>query len=205
MALRQRPDGRWQAVVSVRVDGKVVRHTKLAPKGAGVREAKRLEDQIRGELATRRRTAMAERRSTVIELVDRWLEMHASTVRASSAAEYRRRVDRWIRPHPIAQIRLDKLTAQHVDAHYARLRSAGLGVRSLQSAHALLDQALDNAVRWELISRNPASGVRFKRPRDVVVVPEEQVTITAAKAAHGLSAEWGMWLHLLIVLNEEGC
>lgn len=203
MAIRERPDGRWQAVVSVRVDGKVVRHTKLAPKGAGKREAKRLEDEIRGELAARRKSATAERRSTVIELVDRWLEMHASTVRASSAAEYRRRVDRWIRPHPIAQVRLDKLTAQHVDAHYARLRSAGLGARSLQAAHALLDQALDNAVRWELMPRNPAAGVKFKRPRDVVVVPEERVTLAAAKAAHLQSPEWGLWLHLLIVTGAR--
>lgn len=202
MAIRERPDGRWQAVVTIRVHGRVERHTKLAPKGAGKRQAKQLEDEIRTELATKRRSSTAT--STLIEHVDRWLELHATTVRKTSADEYRRRVTRWIRPHPIAAVRLAKLTPQHIDAHLALLARSGIGGRSVQMVHALLHAALEDAVRWELIHRNPAHGARripinARKPE----VPADDLVVQAVTAARTISDEWGLWLHLLVITGAR--
>jgi integrase len=205
VAIRERPDGRLQAIVTVRIDGRMRQFTRLAPKGAGVRQARQLEDQIRAEVVElRRRHVPAERSSTVLDLLERHLELLADTIRESSKAEYRRRVDRWIRPHPIAKIRLDRLTAQHIDEHYARLRAAGLGPRSIQSVHALLDAALKSALRWDLITRNPAAGASIpRRPPQTITVPADDVVSAALTAAHQISAELGIFLHLLVITGAR--
>jgi integrase len=206
MAIREMPNGRWQACVSVRIPGtpQVKRITKMAPKGAGKRQARQLELEIRSELAAGKRRVTATKSSTLLELMHRWLADHAAHVAEQSAYEYRRRIKQWIEPHPIAKIRVDQLTTQHVDGHYARLTRHGLSPRSIQLVHANISAALDRAIAWDLIGRNVSQQAR--RPKIIeneVQVPSDEITAQLYEAAGKLSPSFQFWMHLAIVTGAR--
>ncbi len=204
VALRELPNGRWQAVVSVRVGGRVRRITRMAPPGAGRRQAKQLEDQIRAELSSGRRTATAAKASTLVELVTRFLEIHAPNVRPSSIEAYRHRLEDWIAPHPIGKIRVDRLTVADLERHYAGLIETGLSPSSVHLVHVLIHSALDLAVRWETIPRNVAALARKPRQTRRETIPPTQL-LAESIAAHAwtISPEWGLWVHLSLVTGAR--
>jgi integrase len=60
--------------------------------------------------------------------------------------------------------RLDRLSPQDVRQLLAAKRQAGLSVRTVQYIHAVLRNALQNAVREELVTRNVAKLVQVETP-----------------------------------------
>ncbi len=77
---------------------------------------------------------------------------------------------------PIRDIPLAKVTAQHVQRLLSDLRQAGLG-RTIEVLHAVLSQAFDQAVKWNLVPRNIIDAVKVpKVPRkDTNSLTEEEV------------------------------
>jgi integrase len=55
------------------------------------------------------------------------------------------------------------LTPQHIQAFYAQKMKEGLKPRSISAIHAVLHNALENAVKWSLVSRNVAALVSVPR------------------------------------------
>jgi integrase len=101
-------------------------------------------------------------------------------------------INRNIKPD-LGEIKLDRLTAQHIDAFYGKLRGRGLSAGSVRRHHALLHAALEQAVRWELLSKNPSD--RATQPRAIscaISTPtDEQVLSLIAEAErndHALAA-----------------
>jgi integrase len=204
MAIRELPNGKWQAVVTVRgADGRKRRLTKTIQPPGGKRQAKQAEDKIRADFAAGTlRPATPD--ATLISLLDRWLELHTPSVRDTTARNYKRRIDWWIRKHPIAHQRVDKLTAQHLDSHYARLRADGLGAGSIVGVHAVISAALDRAIAWEIIARNPATRARVPTyERAPIKAPGETLTRDILAAAHNARNGFGLWCHLAIVTGAR--
>jgi integrase len=82
--------------------------------------------------------------------------------------DYRYHIDANISP-VIGGIALGELKPRDIDQWLKSLRGRGLGDRTLEYAQAVLRRALQFAVEWEMIARNPA-GARFraaKRKRTV--------------------------------------
>src|SRR5262245_18003384 len=69
----------------------------------------------------------------------------------------------------VGTVRLVDLTPQRVQALYATLHETGkkdgspLSARSVLQVHRTLHRALGDAMRWRLLNRNPAHGVRPPR------------------------------------------
>ena len=127
--------------------------------------AKLIADVERGALVT-------NHSGTVSDLVDRWLEAVTPQRTPYTIKEYKRLADRAIKP-ALGAVRLSKLTARQLDNLYASLTAKGLSAASVRRHHALLHAALGRAVKWGLVTSNPAD--RASPPavkRAVVSAPE---------------------------------
>ena len=97
-----------------------------------------------------RQQIIAKHVGSLGDLLDRWLEATAPDRSAYTVHEYARMIDRNVKPE-LGDIRLDRLTARHLDTFYGSLRERGLSASSVRRHHALLHAALEQAVRWELL------------------------------------------------------
>src|SRR5439155_16658647 len=87
---------------------------------------------------------------------------------------------------------LRQLTPQHIAAFYAGL-SGRLSPSSVQLLHAAFHGALRQAVRWELIARNPADAVDLPRRAATsmrALSPDEARRFLVAAAADPLEPLW---------------
>lgn len=122
-------------------------------------------------------------RMTLSTFLDRWLADSAA-IRVS--AKTFERYDEITRKHLIAAlgpIRLVDLRPLHIQEYYAAaLRSGrldgkgGLSAQTVLHHHRVLREALHQAVRWQLLARNPADAVEPPKPsrREMQVLDETE-------------------------------
>jgi integrase len=142
-------------------------------------------------------------RMMVGELLDRWLTLHEREVRGSSA-----KVDRWaakiVREH-IGALEVSKLSVLRVQGFYDGIEGH-YAPSSVSMIHRVLRSALQQAVAWEVISRNPAIGTR--RPPRVAVrqtaawTPEEAGAFLAATRDDLDGPLWAVLLSTGLRINE---
>lgn len=121
---------------------------------------------------------------TLEKYLTEWLDSVQSTIRPKTIIQYRQVVRQHIIPN-IGKIRMRDLRMDRVDRFYADLLKDGIGIRTIRITHSVLHVALERAVKYELIVRNPAHGavVPKKVEAEMNVLDEEQVTrfLTAAQ------------------------
>lgn len=124
-----------------------------------------------------------------------WLEAVAKgRVRQRTLQDYRDICARYVIPK-LGGIQLTKLTPATVQAHYARLSESGLSARTVRHVHAVLNNSLESAVRWKMITQNPCSHVDLPR-----VARTEVRVLTAIQAQELFRATEADPLHALFVL-----
>jgi len=97
------------------------------------------------------------------QFVDRWLDAIRSSVRESTYVSYElnaRRLKRFI-----GRAQLSAITPLMIQGAYAKLSAEGLSARSVLQIHATLHRALEQAVKWGMLARNPSSAVERPRPK----------------------------------------
>ena len=113
---------------------------------------------------------------TLNQYLDRWLELAAQPkLRAKSYCDYQALVGRHIRP-PLGERGLLSLTPLDIQGVVREMHASGLSARTVQYAHAVLHAALEQAVCWRLIQKNPARGValpKLNRREIHVLNPDE--------------------------------
>lgn len=153
----KRKDGRRQYTVSLGADadGKRLKKTVY---GRTQTELKAAIDKVK--LDADKGIALTPERLTVGDLADRWLEDVAThRVRPTTLVMYRSYVVHQIRPQ-VGAIRLKALTPMHVQRFISHMIKAGLKPASVRLVHRILRTILRQAVRWELLSRNPADSAQ---------------------------------------------
>ena len=136
--------------------------------------------KTRREAAERLSEALADRdkgmvfnagSTTVGEYVTRWLEDSAKgNLAPRSYHNYRLQLRQHIIPS-IGRVKLSKLSPANVQALYAAKLNDGLKPSSVRSIHAVLHCALEQAVKWNLIPRNPARAVDPPKIREDEITP----------------------------------
>lgn len=96
-------------------------------------------------------------------LRDEWLPAIRASVRPSTFDSYEMTVRKHVAP-AIGGTKLQAVTPAKLNAFYADLLSkgradgkGGLSPKSVRNCHVIVRKALSDAVRWNLISRNPAA------------------------------------------------
>ncbi len=130
-------------------------------------------------------------RQTTSVYLERWLESVARhRVRSTTFGRYAQLIRIHALP-TIGDIPIAKLTGQHLSTLYGDRLAAGQSARSVEQLHNVLHSAFRQAVRWDLITRNPADLVsppRPKRPEITALTADQARTLLDAAAGDELEA-----------------
>lgn len=97
--------------------------------------------------------------STLNEYLDHWLEAAAKPrLREATYHEYKEQLARYVRPE-LGHVKLSKLTPVAIQTCYSKILEAGLSARTVRLTHAILRNALSQAVKWRMLPYNPADAV----------------------------------------------
>jgi len=134
-------------------------------------------------------------------LTTRWLPLISETVRQTTAQGYETIVRRRIVPN-IGHISIGKLTPEDIQGLYASLikgdaksGSAPLSRRSVLHTHRVLSRALGNAVKLNLLTRNPCAAVEPPKPEN-----PEIITLEPADIDRILGSLEGSWARMPVFL-----
>src|SRR5215203_5077864 len=132
---------------------------------------------------------------TVSEYLDRFLEdVQHGSVRESTFSRDKYLITNHVKP-ALGRVKLKNLSAMHLQRLYREKRDAGLSASTIQKIHHVLHKALAQAVRWDLIARNPTDNV--KPP---TTTPKEMHPLSASEARRLIEAAGGDRLEALYVL-----
>ena len=161
----------------------MARYTVETPKG---QKRRAIYGKTRQGVAAKLAKAIADRDGgvafdaenlTLSEYLERWLEGSVkNSVKVRTYEEYDARKRNYVDPY-LGHVKLEKLTPAHLQGLYVRLLGQGLSTATMRQAHSLLSAALRKAVKWQLISYNPADAVdppRIVSP-EIVTLSREQV------------------------------
>ncbi len=187
-SIYRRNDGRW--VGEMTIEG---------------RQRKFVYGKTRKEVQEKLRTAIQEKqegvvptgtaRQTLEQFLLDWLEnSQKQSVRPRTYERYREIVQLHIVP-VLGSQRLQKLSAQHVQAFYTKKVNDGLSPSTVEVFHCVLHKALDTAVKWGLVPRNVCDLVSPPHRESFEIKPLD------AEQAHALlSAARGHRLEALFIL-----
>ncbi len=188
--ITKRKDGLYMARYTV--------HTSDGPKrktiyGRQYREVEKKLSEARGDAA--RGIVFDAKGQTVGQWLELWL---ADVVRPNKThrtyATHRQQIRSHIAP-AIGRIKLEALRKAQVDRLYSDLLRGGLATSSVRRVHAVLHAALEEAVRGDLIPRNPAAHANKPKVRQEEIEP-----LDARQARAFLEAARGDKFEALYVL-----
>lgn len=191
--ITQRADGRWEARVTL-LDGqrKCFYGKTRQDVARKLTEARRALDTGAG--------VIADERLTVGRYLTDWLErMRPPRIRPSTHRRYAEQLAHVIRAY--GSLRLTRLKAAQLADLYARLQwptddtHKALSASSVHHIHVVLHQALDDAVKLDLVTGNVADRVDAPKLRPPAMVP-----FTPEEAEQLLQAARGDRLEALYVL-----
>jgi integrase len=165
--IRERSPGHWAIVIDIRdlETGKRRRkwHSFRGTKREAQVESSRLITEARGG------AFVDPGRVTVTEYLDRWLDHMRTQVSLRTHECYGETINHYLKP-ALGTVRLGKLRPADIGRAYAdalqsgrRQRKGGLSPASVHMMHRTLHQALKQAVRWNLLTTNPAAAVKPPR------------------------------------------
>ena len=160
-------------------------------------------EELRGEV---RRGEYVERSPVTLTafLTDEWLPARRAVIRATTWDHYRRIVEAYVAP-TIGARPLSDLSPGHLNALYADLLQGGrrqlkrgspakpLSARSVRHVHTMLHKALNDAVRWGHLARNPADRADPPKPATPEMKawsPEQLRVFLAHVEGDRLDAAW---------------
>jgi len=164
--ITKRKDGRYV--------GRYTVHTADGPKrkviyGRKYREVEKKLAEARGDAA--RGIVFDAEGETVGKFLNRWLEDVVKPNKAHRTyATHRQLSHSHIFP-ALGRVKLETLRKAHVDRLYADLLRGGLASSSVRRVHAVLHAALEEAVKGDLIPRNPAAHANKPKVRQDEIEP----------------------------------
>ena len=199
-SIHRRGDGRWVAAVHLGYDER------------GRRRRKYLYGPTRADVARKLGLAQRDRedgviaapeRLTVGTFLDGYLDSVRLAVRPSTLRSYEGIVAVHLQPG-LGRIRLKELSVREVQRLLNTKHAAGSSPRTVERIRAVLRQALGQAVRQGLISRNAAA---LARPPRMVREPVQTLSPEAARrlleAVHGTREE-GLYTVALAIGLRQG-
>src|SRR5574340_170285 len=139
---------------------------------------------------------------TVTEFLREWLTTYEDSVRPKTYEQYTQIVNRYLAPE-FGNLKLRDLRPDHIQTFYARKIRDGKSQRTVLIIHAVLHRALNQALRWGLIGRNPAQAVnrpKFKK-KEMQTLDEAQVK-ALLRVVEGSRHETLFWMAVTTGLRQ---
>lgn len=181
-SIYHRKDGRWAATITLE------NHKRKTIYGHSRKE---VQEQLKIALREQQQgTLVTAPQQTVAQYLKQWLENRQATVRIRTYERYEQLVRLHLVP-TIGRIPLQKLTPQHVQSLYTQKIKGGLSRTTVNTLHAMLHKALEDALRWNLVARNVCDAVSPPQPDRYEIQPlnkEQAQQLLAAAHGHPLEA-----------------
>jgi integrase len=162
--LVERSPGHWAIVISVRDPATGKRKRQWHSFTGTKREAQ--AERIKLLAASNAGTAIEPTKTTIAAFLDRWLAHMASQISPRSHERYTEIVKKNLVP-ALGAVVLTKLQPVDISTVYAKALASGrrdgrggLSASTVVYMHRVLKQALQQAVTWNLLARNPADGIK---------------------------------------------
>ncbi len=158
--ISRRKDGTWEGKISLGygTDGKRKRKTVYGRTQAEVRE--KLE-RVKREVAD---GTFTDAKLNVADYLRQWLAEAKRTVKPGTLEQYVYCVESHIKPR-VGTVRLDKLTPLQVQRMVGDIADSiaksgrGKGVSTANKCRVVLYMAYKQAIRWQMVARNPVEAV----------------------------------------------
>jgi len=148
---------------------------KLGGSGTNYKEAQTILAEIERKI---RRGEYTNSGHSVESFLEEWLTYAETQVAATTYREYLNACRRHLIPK-LGKVTLDQLTPVHVKNAYKKLQDNGLAPKTVKNIHNVLRGALEQAIRWRMLTSNPAALVdppRYVRP-DIQIAEGEQLRL----------------------------
>jgi len=167
----QEKNGIYYVVVYYRDDMEKKRN-KWIKVGPSIKEAEKKERSLRADID--RGDATFADKITVEKYLKQWLDTVVKpSNRNSTYNNYLVQINNISKT--IGKIELAKLRAPQIQAHYNSELRRGLKPTSVRLQHSVLKMALEKAVEWQLITKNPCKYTeppQKNKPKNAAYVPE---------------------------------
>jgi integrase len=206
--VRQRARGSWELRVHTgrdpltgrkRYAHRTVKGTKRGAQAALARLVTEVSDGVHAPV----------REGTVGELLERWFDHGEADWSPTVVRSYRSIIDRVLLPR-FGMTPLRRLRAADIDAFYAELRKRGganrarLSAASVRRIHSVLRRALGQAVKWGLLTANPAGNASPPRePRREASVPTARDVGRLIEAAQAVNPDLSCFLRVAAVTGAR--
>lgn len=202
-APRLRDDGRWEAQVSIGyVNGKRARKSVYGKTKGECRS--KLIEVLHGQ---QNGIAPMDERTTLAAFLPRWLDNIAPSLRPHTQRFYGDQVRLHLIP-ALGSVPLSKLTPEAVQRFVNAKASDGLSPRMVRHLRSTLRAALNQAVEWQIIPRNPAAA-RIRLPQlddrqvNALTVEEVKAMLSVSdRNANRLHALWTIAVYLGLRQSE---
>ncbi|BAV45293.1 integrase family protein [Mesorhizobium loti] len=197
--LKERSPGHWAIVIDVPDPATGKRRRKWHSFTGGKREAQvecaRLISEIKGGVY------LEPHKTTLAKFLDRWLEHEAPNVSPKTLERYKELATKTIVPL-IGDVIISKLKAERIDGAMAKALQSGrrdgkggLSPRTVHHMRRVLVKALNQAVTWEMLAKNPA--LATKAPK---VERKQMTSYDVAQTATLLNAIRPTRIYIPVVL-----
>ena len=168
--IRRRGRSSWAIVIDIGRDANGKRRQKWHTVRGTKRDAERELARLLNELSTG--TYVEPSRIRLSDYLRRWLEDYArQKVSPKTFERYAQLINRNIVPE-LGGRKLAELRPLHIQAFYSECLTqgrkdgrGGLSPQTVLHLHRVLHRALEHAVRWQLLARNPAAAVEPPKPQ----------------------------------------
>ncbi|ALC83929.1 MULTISPECIES: site-specific integrase [Bacillus] len=127
------------------------------------REAEKVANEIENQI--NKDTYIVDSKMTLKEYLNKWLDLAAKRkVRDTTFTNYKRAIDYRVIP-VLGHFQLSELKSTHYEQFINSLLQDGLSDRYIEYIYTVLYGALEKAVDWELIIKNPLKKVDIPRGR----------------------------------------
>jgi integrase len=187
--IKARGEKCWAIVIDVGRDSAGKRKQKWHSFKGTKRQAEAERTRLLNDLRTG--AYVQPHKESVADYLPRWLEVHAKPQVSAKTLE---RYDEIVRKHLIPALghhHLTDLKPLHIQEYYSsalltgRLskkrqdQPSGLSARTVLHHHRILRQALEQAVKWQILVKNPANAVVTPKPKrtEMIALDEKQTAL----------------------------
>ena len=197
--LKKRSKDSWTIVVDLGLKPEGKRNQKWKTIKGTKKEA---QDELAKMLSQYQEGTYIERtKITVAEYLDHWLDSVKGNVTSKTFERYFEICRDHVKP-TLGQIKLSKLQPIHVSDLYSKALvsgrkdgQGGLSKRSVLHIHRIFRAALQQAVKWQILVRNPCNAVAPPKPET-----KERLTFTTEETLKVLEKAQGTCLYLPVLL-----
>jgi integrase len=138
---------------------------------------------LENELAEHGPQLLIDSRTPLQDYLDQWLEITKANRGEKAKSSYEGLIRLYIKP-ALGKIELGKVSKMEVQRLYSNMSERGLRSRTVRYTHAVLNAALNQAVEWNKLKKNPVKGAPLPQKDTAEMQPLDEKELKVFRAEY---------------------